>query len=170
MRLLFELKEDGLDPNGIVFSRHSARAIIIQDGAVAMVYSRKYDYYKFPGGGIEKNEDPIHAVIRETAEEAGLRVLPETIQPYGYVHRVSKSDHPDADIFLQDNFYYLCRAEADIDQNLDDYEAEEGFTPLWVAPETAIEVNRHHGHGNTNQIMLERDAQVLERLMIEGYL
>lgn len=170
MRLLFELKEDGLDPNGIVFARHSARAIIIREGTVAMVYSRKFDYYKFPGGGIEQGEDPLNAMIREAAEEAGLRVLPETIRPYGYVHRVSKSDHPDADIFLQDNFYYLCRAESGIGQNLDDYEAEEGFTPLWVAPETAIEVNRFHDHGGTDQAMPERDAQVLERLMAEGYL
>ncbi len=170
MRLLFELKEDGLAPKGIVFARHSARAIIIRNGTVAMVYSQKFDYYKFPGGGIEKNEDPICAMIRETAEEVGLRVLPETIQPYGYVHRVSKSDHPDADIFLQDNFYYLCRAEANIGQNLDDYEAEEGFTPCWIEPETAIEVNRHHDHGKTDQTMLERDALVLERLVSEGYL
>lgn len=170
MRLLFELKEEGLDPNGKVFARHSARAIIIRNGKVAMVYSRKYDYYKFPGGGIEKGEDPVRAMIREAAEEAGLRVLPETIRPYGYVHRVNKSDHKDADIFLQDNFYYLCHAEADIGQDLDDYEAEEGFTPCWIEAETAIEVNRHHDHGTTNQTMLGRDAQVLEKLITEGYL
>lgn len=170
MRLLFELKEDGLDPNGKIFARHSARAIIIREGKAAMVYSQKYDYYKFPGGGIEKNEDPIHAMIRETAEEAGLSVLPESIREYGYVHRISKSDHPDADIFLQDNFYYFCQAKADTAQSLDDYEAEEGFIPLWVAPKTAIEVNRCHDHGSTDQTMLERDARVLELLIEEEYL
>lgn len=170
MRLLFELKEDGLDSIGKVFARHSACAIIIRNGKVAMVYSPKYDYYKFPGGGIEKDEDPIHAMIRETAEEAGLRVLPETIHPYGYVHRVSKSDHKDADIFLQDNFYYLCHAEAGIGQDLDDYEAEEGFTSCWIEPKAAIEVNRCHDHGSTDQTMLERDARVLEQLITEGHL
>lgn len=170
MRLLFELKVDGLDPNGKIFARHSARAIIIREGKAAMVYSQKYDYYKFPGGGIEQGEDPIQAMIRETAEEAGLSVLPETVQEYGYVHRISKSDHPDADIFLQDNFYYFCQAKADIAQSLDDYEAEEGFTPLWACPETAMEVNRYHDHGNTDRTMLERDARVLALLMEEGYL
>lgn len=170
MRLLFELKEDSLSPTGKIFARHSARSIIIREGKVAMVYSQKYDYYKFPGGGIEHGEDPIQAMIRETAEEAGLRVLPETVRPYGYVHRVSKSDHPDADIFLQDNFYYFCEVCADIAQHLDDYEAEEGFIPLWVAPKTAIEINRFHDHGNTDQIMLERDARVLELLIEEEYL
>lgn len=170
MRLLFELKDDSLDPNGKIFARHSARAIIIQNGKVAMVYSQKYDYYKFPGGGIEQGEDPIQAMVRETAEEAGLRVLPKTIRPYGYVHRVSKSDHPDAEVFLQDNFYYFCEVCGDIGQNLDNYEAEEGFTLLWVAPKAAIETNRFHDHGNTDQTMLERDATVLELLIEEGYL
>ncbi len=170
MRLLFELKEEDLDPNGKVFSRHSARAIIIQDRKVAMVYSRKYDYYKFPGGGIEKDEDPVRAMIRETAEEAGLSVLPEPVQEYGYVHRVSKSDHSDADILLQDNFYYLCRAKAATGQNLDAYEAEAGFTPCWIEPETAIKVNRCHDHGSTDQTMLEREARVLEMLISEHYL
>lgn len=170
MRLLFELKEDGLDPNGSVFVRHSARAIIIRDGKVAMVYSQKYDYYKFPGGGMEQGEDPVQAMIRETAEEAGMSVLPESVQEYGYVHRVSKSDHPDADIFLQDNFYYLCEVCADRAQNLDDYEAAERFTPLWVTPETAIETNRFHYHGSTDQTMLEREARVLEQLLSENRL
>ena len=45
-------------------------------------------YYKFPGGGIERGEDPVEAMIRETREESGMIVIPETITEYGYVHRV----------------------------------------------------------------------------------
>lgn len=170
MRLLFEIDNKDYVPDGKIFARHSARAIIIQDGEVAMVYSQKYDYYKFPGGGMEDGESPVTAMIRETAEEAGLSVRPNSIKEYGYVHRVSKSDHPDADIFLQDNFYYFCQVCAHVTQNLDAYEAEEGFVPLWVDPKTAIQVNRFHCHGQTDQTMLERDARVLEQLISEGHL
>ena len=35
----------------------------------AMIYSRKYDHYKFPGGGTEKGETPVEALIRETMED-----------------------------------------------------------------------------------------------------
>ena len=85
--------------------------------------------YKFPGGGIEAGEEPVAALLRETAEEAGLHIRPETVRAYGYVHRIQRSDHADADVFLQDNFYYLCETEpAPIAQRLDDYEADEGFT------------------------------------------
>ncbi len=51
MRILFEMDKKDYVPNGSVFSRPSARAIIIKDGKIAMVYSKKYNYYKFPVGG-----------------------------------------------------------------------------------------------------------------------
>lgn len=51
------------------FVRNSARSIIIVNKKIAMIHSLKYDYYKFPGGGIEKNETPITAMIRETRED-----------------------------------------------------------------------------------------------------
>ena len=44
MRLLFEMDAKDYDPDGKVFSRPSARGIIIRDGKIAMVHSLKYDY------------------------------------------------------------------------------------------------------------------------------
>lgn len=38
MRILFEMDKKDYIPNGSVFSRPSARAIIIKDGKIAMVY------------------------------------------------------------------------------------------------------------------------------------
>lgn len=170
MRLLFEIDTKDYDLNGIAFVRHSARCITIQNGRVAMVHSTKYNYYKFPGGGIEEFETKEQAMIRETLEESGLIVIPESVREYGYVHRIQKSDHDDADYFVQDNYYYLCDVEKSIKhQNLDDYEADEGFTLEWIDPDTAILTNRNFEHGATEQIMLEREACVLEYLKKEGY-
>ena len=174
MRLLFELDTKDYDRDGVAFVRHSARCIHIKNGLAAMVHSIKYDYYKFPGGGIEKEESPEHAMIRETREEAGLVVIPESVKEYGYVHRVQKSDHGDADYFVQDNFYYLCHVEEGIQaQSLDDYEADEQFTLEYVEPDKAIFANRNVIHGPNGQAMrnleLEREARVLELLKEEGY-
>lgn len=171
MRLLFNMDANDYDKNGRAFVRHSARCITIQNGRVAMVHSLKYDYYKFPGGGIEPNETKIQALIRETEEEAGLVIVPESIREFGYVHRVEKSDHMDADYFVQDNFYYLCEVQATkTSQKLDDYEADEHFTLEWVEPDKAIVINRTVDHGPKEQNMLEREARVLEILKKEGYL
>lgn len=169
MRLLFEIDTKDYDPNGKAFVRPSVRGIIIRDGKVAMVHSLKYDYYKFPGGGIEQGEGLEEALLREVAEESGLQVIPHSIQEYGLVHRVQKGEKEA--MFIQDNFYFLCDVAAEmLAQRLDDYEAEECFTLEFVDPVHAIQINREADHGPRDQIMLEREAKVLELLIREGIL
>ena len=124
MRLLFEMDKKDYESCTHRFVRNSARSIIIRDGKIAMIHSLKYDYYKFPGGGIENGENPVEAMIRETREEAGLVVKPETVKEYGYVHRIQRSDMDASECFVQDNYYYLCEAEPEaVRQDLDCYEA-----------------------------------------------
>ncbi len=59
-----------------------SRAIILREGPggaeVALVERRRDGrlYYVFPGGGVEPGESPAEAVVREVAEELGLRVAP----------------------------------------------------------------------------------------------
>lgn len=171
MRLLFELDKKDYEECTRSSVRDSARSIIIRNKKVAMIHSLKYDYYKFPGGGIENGENPVDAMIRETREESGLVVKPETIKEYGYVHRIQKSDEDEADCFIQDNYYYLCEAEEKVvPQDLDGYEAEELYTLEFVDSETAIRKNRNVTQTPHNQMMFEREARVLELLMAEGLL
>lgn len=95
-------------------------------------------------------------------------VLPSSIQEYGLVHRVERGDRED--IFIQDNFYYLCEVEPiQLPQRLDDYEADERFTLEWISPETAIAANRENDHGPKDPTEFERDTRVLELLIQEGY-
>ncbi len=170
MRLLFEIDTKDYDRGGIAFVRPSARGIIIREKKIAMIHSIKYNYYKFPGGGIEDGETGVIALIRETAEEAGLCVIPSSVKEFGYVHRIQKTERTDADYFVQDNFYYLCDVEAgSIPRELDDYEAEENFTLEWVFPEHAIYVNRNEDHSSKDMHMIEREAKVLNILIEEGF-
>ena len=170
MKLLFEIDKKNYDNDGKAFIRPSARAIIIKDNKIYMVHSLVYDYYKFPGGGIEKNESTIDALIRETKEEAGLVVIKDSIKEYGYVHRVQKADEPSYSKFIQDNFYYICDVENKIlEQQLDDYENFEKFTLELVDPKIAININRNKEHGPKDLDMIEREAKVLELLIKDGY-
>ena len=169
MRLLFDMDLHDYDACTHSFVRNSARSVILRDGKVAMIHSLKYDYYKFPGGGIENGESPVDAMIRETREEAGLVVIPESVREYGYVHRIQKSDRDETECFIQDNFYYLCEAEdRPAAQRLDDYEAGEDYTLEFVDPMTAIRKNRSVGETPYNRLMFEREARVLEMLQAEG--
>lgn len=170
MRLLFEMDKKDYEKCSRVFVRNSARSIIIDKRKVAMIHSLKYDYYKFPGGGIEEGEDAVEAMLRETREESGLIVIPETVLEYGYVHRIQKSDTDDDECFIQDNFYYMCEAKAQLlSQNLNAYEEKEQFTLEYIEPEKAIKKNRMVGQSPYDEIMFERESKVLELLLAEGY-
>ena len=147
MRMLFDMDLHDYESCTRTFVRNSARSIIIRDGKIAMIHSLKYDYYKFPGGGIETGEDPVEAMIRETREEAGLIVISETVREYGYVHRIQKSQSNPDEVFVQDNFYFLCDAQdRAVTQELDGYESKENYTLEFVDPATAIRKNRGKGY------------------------
>ncbi len=171
MRLLFEMDKKDYDQCTHTFTRNSARSIIIRDGKVAMIHSLKYDYYKFPGGGIENGENPVEAMIRETQEEAGLVVVPESVEEYGYVHRIQKSDKDRTECFVQDNYYYLCKVMDIVKpQRLDEYEAQESYRLEYVEPLAAITKNYHVKDSPYNKLMFEREARVLETLIADELL
>lgn len=171
MRLLFEMDKKDYDQCTHTFTRNSARSIIIRDGKVAMIHSLKYDYYKFPGGGIENGENPVEAMIRETQEEAGLVVVPESVEEYGYVHRIQKSDKDRTECFVQDNYYYLCKVMDIVKpQRLDEYEAQESYRLEYVEPLVAITKNYHVKDSPYNKLMFEREARVLETLIADELL
>ncbi len=170
MRLLFTMDARNYEEGGKAFSRPSARAVVIRNGRVAMVYSRKFQHYKFPGGGIEPGETRETALLREAREEAGLVLDLKSVRPYGFVHRIERGDREP--LFIQDNFYYLASATAVVPQELDGYEAEEGYTLCWVDPKAAIQENKALTsiYKRKYHTMLLREAMVLERLIAEGLL
>ena len=163
MRKLFEIDFKDYDPGGTKCFRPSMRAIIVRDGRLAMIHSLKFDYYKFPGGGAEEGESPIETLVREVREEAGLTVIPGTVREFGYFYRIQKGRIED--MFIQNNYYYLCDVEEkSTSTDLDDYEAEEGFTLEFVTADEAIQVNSTHFHGELNDhwaAMLQRETRVL---------
>lgn len=168
MRELFRMDLKDYEQSFNKYKRPSVRGIIIKENKVAMVYSRKYDYYKFPGGGIEANEDKLTALKREILEETGLTVLESSVKEYGSVMRIQKSRFKENEIFEQENFYYLCQTDGTcMTQTLDDYEHDEGFELQYVYPEHAVLVNRTHDHYDYDLMLIERESKVLECLIKE---
>ena len=172
-RILFVIDYKNYKENGSIGKRPSARGIIIKNNKLGMVYSQKYDYYKFPGGGIDKDETNIDALIREVKEEVGLEVIEDSIKEYGLAIR--RESGKIEDIFVQENYYYFCNVTDNIlSQNLDDYEEKEGFTLRWVNPLDVIDTNLNHDHkekGSPRGLhMMQREARVVRMLLDEGYL
>lgn len=160
MDILFIMDKKDYDESWEHSKRPSARAVIFKGDKLAMVYSTRDEYYKFPGGGIEGNEEHSSALIREVREEVGLNVIPSTIKEFGEAVLLGKSDIFENTVFEQENFYYFCETDDSIsEQKLDGYEAESGFELRYVTPEEAIKLNSRY-----DVDFLKRETRVLKIL------
>ncbi len=172
MKQLFEIDLKDYENDYKVFKRPSARAVILNGDTIALVYSQKEKYYKFPGGGIHWDEDKIEALIREVREEVGLIVKPQTIVEFGSVMRRQNSNIAENTIFEQENFYYFCECEdCIVEQNLDEYERDAEFVLRYVNIDEAIRVNaEYRSEDYFNEIMIKRELRVLEMIKQSGRL
>ena len=168
MKRLFEIDLNDYKDTDAVFRRPSARAIILQGDKIALVYSKKEKYFKFPGGGIHDDEDKREALIREVREESGLVVIPDSIREFGSVLRRQNSDKSENIIFEQENYYYYCDVQDElVDQDLDDYEEDAGFVLRVVDIDTAIAANDiYTSESCFNEVMIKRELRVLK--LIKG--
>ena len=167
MERLLTIDQKNYDENWPRFVRPSVRGIVWRGDRLAMIHNSKYDGYIFPGGGIEPEESLEQALLREVNEETGLTIIPESIREYGSVLSVFKRFNNE--IFVQENYFYLCEAKEEIGvQKLDDYEMAEQYTLEFVTPHEALAVNRRPGHGEAQgSAWFERDIWILERLIAE---
>ncbi len=179
MKTLFTTDYKNYEPDWPRSSRPSARAIILTDNPplspsnkIALAYAKNLGYYKFPGGGIHDGEENTAALIREVEEETGLEVIPESISEAGLVHRVMQSEMFPKTIFVQDSFHYFCKVKTDADgkliiknQDLDDYEKDDGFELRIVTVDEAIQTNLRCKSDNYAKLdMITRETLVMEKL------
>ena len=168
MKLLHQFDYNDYDKCIRSYERNAVRAIICKGNTIAMVKSDKEGYYKFPGGGIEKNESHVEALIRETLEETGLSIIPETIKEYGYTTEKRKSTYDFDEVFIQNSYYYMAEVSDSISKlSLDDYEIALGYHLEFVPLEIAYEANKEIGKNYHSSFIL-REAKVLEILINEN--
>ncbi|MDO4742225.1 MAG: NUDIX domain-containing protein [Candidatus Saccharibacteria bacterium] len=167
MKRLFTIDLKDYNPNGKKYYRPSVRGVIVDDkGNIAMIYSQKYHFYKFPGGGIEGNETHLETLAREIKEETGMTLIPESAKEFGEVLKIQNGDELGKDIHIQQNFYYTCKVEDEIgSQELDDGEKMLDFVLKFVPIEEAIAVNSAFESDDPfRKQMAEREKRVLEIL------
>ena len=166
MRLLHIMDCDDYENCTRLTVRHSARAIIISDGRIAMIHSLEKNYYKLPGGGIEPGESKENALIRETLEETGLHIIPKTIEELGYIHRVRKSLKYEDECFIQNNYYYFCEVTDEVSKpHYDEGELSERFVPEFVDPRIALEENAKIMESDPAYGMAYRENYILQLLI-----
>jgi len=158
--------KNDIDLHGLSFCRNAVRAIIIKNTQILMVYSKKNDEYKFPGGGVKENETQEMALLREIDEEIGGTIVDIRCK-IGTVIEYNKSKEDAFDYFKMISNYYEVKIEDNLhDQNLDDYEKELMFIPRWTTLKEALAINKKTMKSSmTKTKWIERETYVLNELL-----
>ncbi len=151
--------------HGRVIQRVAVRAIVQRGGELLMVYSSVNGDYKFPGGGVQPGESHIETLARELSEECGVQLL-EMGAALGRVIEYMVPKETEYDVFRMCSSYYFCAVSpGQVALNLDDYERELGFQPVWIEPAAAIATNHKMLRAGRAKRYTERDTWVLEQLL-----
>lgn len=106
--------------------RNTARVIPIQDGKVNILKTlsldKKEEVYYLLGGGIDYNEQPDVACVREVLEESGLII--DNVKKIGVIHDVFKSERTYPHVKKQNHYIHAADVVGITDTNLVDYEKE----------------------------------------------
>lgn len=168
MKLLNEIFHSSEVPTrGWTVLREAVRGIVLDGRKLLMIYSERNGDYKFPGGGVERGENHEAALRREVAEETGRQVA-RIIEPFGRMIEYDLPLEKDYDLFKMTSYYYRCQVGGETGrQNLDQYEQELGFLPVWVEIDTAIDRNASLlADSNSLPRWVKRELQVLQKIRI----
>lgn len=125
------------NPHGVFTDRPGAYAVLRNSrGQLLTVFVR--ERYHLPGGGIEKNEEPLAAVIREVREETGYEV--------GQLKEIGRAnqflDIKDFGLINKIGIYFQGMVE---DQPIRKT-SEEDHQVMWVDPEEFTNSTAHDFH------------------------
>lgn len=99
--------EEGIMIKGHIKTRITIRGVVFKDDKVLMLYSKKYNDYIFPGGGIKKGETHEECLKRELYEEVGANKVKMT-EPIGYIEEIRHGISGSDSVYNQKSYYYAC--------------------------------------------------------------
>ena len=142
--------EGKLKEEDILKSRKTVRAIILKDNLVYMLYSKLYNDYIFPGGGIKEDENHEETLKRELKEELGANQV-KVIKPLGYIEELRYGINNNNSTYKQTSYYYICEIDNITNPSYNIREESQGLIPKWIEINEAIKHN--------NKELLTRDEK-----------
>lgn len=110
-----------------------AIGIVIRDGNVLVMHRRNRgkEYYTFPGGGIDEEETPEEALVRELLEECSISVTPTKL-----LYTITWEDET-FEVFYLSSFVSgdTGLSEGCVEKEVMLKNPEQSYEPLWMSLE-----------------------------------
>lgn len=162
MRLLRKyVHEDASSLEGKeVYRRTAARAVVVDGENILLLYTKRYNDYSFPGGGVDEGEDIETGMIRELQEETGAKDI-EVVSEYGVYEEIKPIWKKEYDFIHMISHFYICDIHKELgESNLEDYEIKNGMDARWVNIHEAIEHNKRVIEAQPENIGLYIDREL----------
>lgn len=110
-----------LEKEGRLFEK--ARAVVVNDGKVLILFNPKTNAYTVPGGGVDEGETVEQAVKREALEESGYEVEPVK-KIWSNFYEVPMEFEGKKFISHRVEYFYLCTLKNQNHENVNGIEGE----------------------------------------------
>lgn len=143
MRLIRKLVHPDVKAvTGAILTRRAARAIVLRDTSILLLFTERYNDFSFPGGGVADGEDLIDGLRRELTEETGASNV-RVQRNYGYIEELRPHWQPGFDLMSMTSHFFYCDIDPELRApEMEDYEIANGMRPVWVELDAAIAHNR----------------------------
>lgn len=154
--------------NMTVWERLATRAIVLNGENILLLYTKRYNDYSLPGGGVDLNEDIIEGMKRELVEETGAQNIVD-IKEFGIYEEYRPWYKPDFDIQHMISYCFTCKIDADLaETKLESYEVNNGMKPVWINIHKALEHNRNTiTNCDKKGMSIERETFLLDLIIKE---
>lgn len=148
--------------NKSVFKRLAARAIAVKGNEILLLYTKRYEDFSLPGGGLDEGEGFIEGMVRELNEETGALNI-QHIKPFGIYEEYRPWYKPDYDIQHMISHCYTCDVDRKLgNSDLESYEVKNGMEARWVNIYHAIAHNKQTIESSDKKGMsIERETFLL---------
>lgn len=162
MRLLYKLKDNEYQYNGIIKTRKAIRGVVInKENKIAIIHLfgddifGHRDYYETPGGGKKRFETNKKALKREIKEELGIKI--KNIKPLGKV-----IDY--YNLLRQKNlsYYYICFVDTYSESNLTKFEKKIFENIYWYDVDKIISLYENMVNEPLARLVKNREEEIFK--------
>ena len=149
-----------------VFKRRTTRAIVLDGDEILLLYTKRYDDYSLPGGGVDEGESIEVGLVRELQEETGAQNI-NILSEFGVYEEFRPWYKPEFDLVHMISHCYHCSADRHLGPTrYEDYENKNGMRPLWMNIHEAIKHNLQTlKTGKVSGLSIEREIFLLKSIV-----